>query len=236
MKKRLIFLMSVLFVLTFGVSIKQPAMVCYAQEDDSDYDDDDDYEEDDEEDDYDDEDDDDEEEDELYEEGDEIVTSNKYVYEVLSWNESKGNGTVAFCGAGKKTVKSIKIPATVSDYGYSFKVIAIEEEACQDYKQLQTVQIADNVQTIKEDAFKNCQKLRSITIGTGLKKIEAKAFYGDKNLKTITINSKKLTSVGKNAFRNIKKTCVVKAPAKKLAAYQKLFLKGGATHKVTFKK
>ena len=42
MKKRLMFLMSVLFVLTFGVSIKQPAMVCYAQEDDSDYDDDDD--------------------------------------------------------------------------------------------------------------------------------------------------------------------------------------------------
>ena len=36
MKKRLMFLMSVLFVLTFGVSIKQPAMVCYAQEDDSD--------------------------------------------------------------------------------------------------------------------------------------------------------------------------------------------------------
>ena len=57
MKKRLMFLMSVLFVLTFGVSIKQPAMVCYAQEDDSDYDEDDD------------------EEDELYEEGDEIVTN-----------------------------------------------------------------------------------------------------------------------------------------------------------------
>ena len=60
MKKRLMFLMSVLFVLTFGVSIKQPAMVCYAQEDDSDYDDDDDYDEE------------DDEEDELYEEGDEL--------------------------------------------------------------------------------------------------------------------------------------------------------------------
>ena len=101
-------------------------MVCYAQEDDSDYDDDDDYDEE------------DDEEDELYEEGDEIVTSNKYVYEVLSWDESKESGTVAFCEAGKKTVKNIKIPATISEDGYSFKVIAIEEEAGEDYKQLQT--------------------------------------------------------------------------------------------------
>ena len=224
MKKRLVFLMSVLFVLTFGVSIKQPAMGCYAQEDDSDYDDDDDYDEE------------DDEEDELYEEGDEIVTSNKYVYEVLSWDESKESGTVAFCEAGKKTVKSIKIPATISEDGYSFKVIAIEEEACEDYKQLQTVQIADNVQTIEEDAFKNCQKLKSVIIGKGLKKIEAKAFYGDRNLKKITINSKKLNSVGKNAFRNLNKKCVVKVPDTKLAAYQKLFIKGGAMRRVTFRK
>ena len=98
------------------------------------------------------------------------------------------------------------------------------------------MQIADNVQTIEEDAFKNCQKLKSVIIGKGLKKIEAKAFYGDRNLKKITINSKKLNSVGKNAFRNLNKKCVVKVPDTKLAAYQKLFIKGGAMRKVTFRK
>lgn len=66
--------------------------------------------------------------------------------------------------------------------------------------------------------------------------INAKAFSGCKKLKKITVKSKTITKVGKNAFKNIHKKCVIKVPASKLKKYKKLMKKKGQAKTVKIKK
>lgn len=61
------------------------------------------------------------------------------------------------------------------------------------------------------------------------------AFYGDNKLKTMTIKSTTLKKVGGKALYGIHKNAVVKAPKKKLSAYQKLFKNKGQKKTVKFK-
>lgn len=66
--------------------------------------------------------------------------------------------------------------------------------------------------------------------------IQAKAFSGCKKLKKITVKSKTITKVGKNAFKNIHKKCVIKVPSSKLKKYKKLMKKKGQAKTVKIKK
>ena len=66
--------------------------------------------------------------------------------------------------------------------------------------------------------------------------IGAKAFSGCKKLKKITVKSKTIKKVGKNAFENIHKKCVIKVPASKLKKYKKLMNKKGQAKTVKIKK
>lgn len=79
------------------------------------------------------------------------------------------------------------------------------------------------VTSIAQKAFKNNRNITKITIGSNVKSIGKEAFFGCKKLKTITVKSAKLTSVGKNAIKNIHKQAVIKCPTKKLPKYKKLF-------------
>lgn len=94
---------------------------------------------------------------------------------------------------------TVTVPATVKVSGVTYKVTSIAK-----------------------NAFKNNKKLKKVTIGANITTIGANAFAGCKNLKTVDIKSKKLKSVGKNAFKDIHKKAVFKVPAKKLKAYKKL--------------
>lgn len=89
------------------------------------------------------------------------------------------------------------------------------------------------------------KSIRSVTIpatvkyqGTTYKvtTIGSKAFYNCKKLKTVTINSRKLKSVGKNAFKGICKKAKVTVPKSKYKAYRKLFKKAGFSSKTVWKK
>ena len=62
--------------------------------------------------------------------------------------------------------------------------------------------------------------------------IGSKAFSGCKNLKQVTIKSKKITKIGKNAFKNVSKKAVVKVPKSKKKVYKKLLKKAGYKGKV----
>ena len=64
-----------------------------------------------------------------------------------------------------------------------------------------------------------------LAIGTNVSKIGKNAFSGDSKLKSIQIKSKKLTSVGKGALKNISAKAVIKVPKSKKKAYRSL-LKG----------
>lgn len=52
--------------------------------------------------------------------------------------------------------------------------------------------------------------------------IEANAFKNNKKLKTLTINSTTITSIGKNAFKNMYNKAKIYVPKKKASAYKKL--------------
>ena len=125
------------------------------------------------------------------------------------------NPTVSYTAPKKKAKGSVKVPASVTYKGVTYKVTSI----------------AANV-------LKNNKKVTSIEIGKNINSISAKAFYNCKNLKKITVKTTKLTkkNVGKNSFKGIHKKAVIKVPKKKLNTYKKLFKSKGIGKKVVIKK
>ena len=136
-----------------------------------------------------------------------------------------GDGAFQKCSALTK----ISIPAKVKKIG---------KNAFNGCKKLKTVSISSKSQLteIGDSAFYNCTVMTKITIPNKVKKIGAKAFYNCKKLKNITIKSTVLSSVGKNAFKNIYKKAVIKVPKKKLSAYKKLLKGKGQKKTVKIKK
>ena len=112
------------------------------------------------------------------------------------------NGTVSVYAPTKKTLTSVTVPATVKINGYTFQVTAIGN-----------------------NAFSGCTKLKSVKIGSKVTSIGKQAFNGCKALTSMTISTKALKTVGSSALKGISAKAVIKVPAAKLSAYQKL-LKG----------
>ena len=112
------------------------------------------------------------------------------------------NGTVSVYAPTKKTLTSVTVPATVKINGYTFRVTAIGN-----------------------NAFSGCTKLKSVKIGSKVTSIGKQAFNGCKALTSMTISTNALKTVGSSAFKGISAKAVIKVPAAKLSAYQKL-LKG----------
>lgn len=133
-----------------------------------------------------------------------------YKYKITS-PKLDGKGTVTVIGGKSKTLKSVKIGATVKIGGKSFKITSVGK-----------------------NAFKGYKKLTSVTIGKNVTKIESGAFQQCTKLKKIKISSTTLKSVGKNAIKGINKKAVIQCPKSKLAKYKKLF-KSSTGYKKTMK-
>lgn len=129
-----------------------------------------------------------------------VYTAGNLKYKVTK--SAYKNGTVSVYAPTKKTLTSISVPATVKIGGYTFNVTAIGDKA-----------------------FNGCTKLKKVTIGSKVITIGKQAFNGCKALTSITISSKVLKTVGSSALKGISAKAVIKVPAAKLSAYQKL-LKG----------
>ena len=129
-----------------------------------------------------------------------VYTAGNLKYKVTK--SAYKNGTVSVYAPVKKTLTSVSIPATVKINGYTFQVTAIGNKA-----------------------FAGCTKLKSVKIGAKVTTIGKEAFSGCKALTSITISSNVLKAVGSSAFKGISAKAVIKVPAAKLSAYQKL-LKG----------
>lgn len=112
------------------------------------------------------------------------------------------------------------------------KLTSIGSNTFKGCKKLTKITIPNKVTTIGASAFSGCTALSTATIGTGLTKIGKEAFYGCRKLGAVTIKSKKLKSVGSNAFKNIKSTAKIKVPSAKLSAYKKLLKGKGQGKKV----
>ncbi len=138
-------------------------------------------------------------------------------YKVTSL-KTKGNkvigGNVEFVKLYWKKTNKVTVPAKIKVNKKSFKVTSIASKAFQKNKYIKSVSIGANVMTIGE-----------------------KAFYKCKNLKNITIKTKKLkkNSIGKNAFKGIKKSPIVKVPKNKKKVYKKYLKKAKMPSKATYK-
>ena len=91
------------------------------------------------------------------------------------------------------------------------------------------------ITNIEKEAYANCKKLKSVVIGKNVKSIRAKAFYNCKKLKKIVIKSKKLHSIGKDAFKGISAKAVIIVPASKFKSYKKMLKKSGLAKTVKIK-
>lgn len=92
------------------------------------------------------------------------------------------------------------------------------------------------ITSIEKEAYANCKKLKSVVIGKNVKSIRTKAFYNCKSLKKIVIKSKKLQSIGKDAFKRISAKAVIIVPASKFKSYKKMLKKSGLAKTVKIKK
>lgn len=92
---------------------------------------------------------------------------------------------------------------------------------------MKKIVIPKNVKTIAGGAFYNCKNMVSVTFQSGskLQKIGEEAFSDCAKLKKITLTSKKIKSIGKDAFYGINKKAVIKVPGSKMKKYKKLLRK-----------
>ena len=132
------------------------------------------------------------------------ASKSTFKVKVVKINHSKKTGNISIIKV-KKAAKNVVIPATISLYGYKFKVTEIGKKA-----------------------FMNC-KAQSLIIGKNVTKIGVKAFYGMKKCKKLTIQGTSLTSkkVGKDAFSKMNVKMKVKLPSKKKKSYMKWLNKKG---------
>lgn len=118
--------------------------------------------------------------------------------------DSGAEYTVTYLKPEKKTLKSAKVPPTVSKDGVSYRVTAIADKA-----------------------FAKNKKLKSVTIGKNVETIGKSAFAGDGKLKKITVQTTVLKSVGAKALKGVSAECKIKVPKKLYKAYVKKFKKKG---------
>ena len=137
-----------------------------------------------------------------------------------------------------KPEEALKVGDTVTSGNVKYRVTDAQKKLAEAYgvesKTARTLKVAAtvtingekvSVTSVKANAFKGMKKLEKVTIGTNVSRIGKNAFSGDGKLKSIQIKSKKLTSVGKRALKNISAKAVIKVPKNKKKAYTSL-LKG----------
>jgi outer membrane biosynthesis protein TonB len=140
-------------------------------------------------------------------------------YKVLSSKE------VAYSGLANKTKTSITIPATIKLGNTSYKVTAIQKNACKGNSKLKKVTIGKNVKTVGDGAFMNCKALKMITFGAGVTTLGKNVLNGDKKIKTITFKGKKIKKIGKGTFHSVPKKATIIVPQNTSSKYKKLIKK-----------
>lgn len=135
------------------------------------------------------------------------LAGTQFLYQKGWYVVTKDSGTeytVTYLKPEKKTLKSAKVPPTVSKDGVSYRVTAIADKA-----------------------FAKNKKLKSVTIGKNVETIGKSAFAGDGKLKKITVQATALKSVGAKALKGVHAECKIKVPKKLYKAYAKKFKKKG---------
>ncbi len=123
-----------------------------------------------------------------------VIASEYYGYPVLELTNS--------IGADNNTVKSVKLPdsITVIPYGFFRRCMALEK-----------VMIPDSVKAIDGYAFSDCIALKEIKLPKSLELIEQNAFSGCVSIEKIELPDSLIT-IGNYAFYNCEKLSRIKLP------------------------
>ena len=152
------------------------------------------------------------------------VTVNQLNYKVTA--ASGKNRTVAFTGCkDKKTRKKLVIPETIKISKVTYQINAVKSKECAGQSKTTQVTVEANVRVKEDQAFANRKAHKSIQRKKCLKQIKQKGLSGCRKLQKKTRKSKKLTKIGKNAWKGISAKAEIRVPASKLKTYQKLFSK-----------
>jgi len=130
-------------------------------------------------------------------------------------NEMPENSFYYSSGQGKTTLKSIKLPVTLTSVGsYAFYncsglsditipdlVTSIATLAFYNCFGLSNLTIGSGVVSIGDNAFYNCPKLTGLVIPNSVTSLGTNVFYGSNGLTSLTIGNG-LTSINDNAFYN----------------------------------
>lgn len=145
--------------------------------------------------------------------------------------------SVKLSAAGKKSLASASVPATVKLGEKSFKVTAVAAKGFASAKKLKKVTLGANVKTIGTSAFAKCARLKSFTATSKvLAKIGASSFSGCKKLTKLVIRkTAKLTKSGVKGCLKGSSVKTVDVKNSKKAAYRKCFTKANCGKKVSLK-
>lgn len=126
------------------------------------------------------------------------VTVGTITYEVKSTNEIAVDGVTQ---KNKTTV--LKIPATTTINGVTYRVTEIAANAFNSDKKLTKVVMGGNIQRIGNAAFKNCKKIKTVSFSKKIQKIGNDSFNGCTKVKSIALPDS-IRTIGSRAFKNCK--------------------------------
>lgn len=130
------------------------------------------------------------------------ITSGNNRYAVTSDNVSKP--TVKFIDVTGEKTKKVKIPATITSEGVTYKVTSVGANAACKNTTITSVEMNKNVKSIGKKAFAKCTKLKQVRMKT-----------------------KTISAIGKQAFSDVNKKVKFYTFNSKLSKYKTLLKKAG---------
>ena len=153
------------------------------------------------------------------------ITSGKNNYEVTS--SDPYNPTVAFAGLDGDTA-SVKKTSSASDKSKDKKpAVKYDSIAVKIPASISADGVTYKVTTVAAKALSENKNITSVEIGSNVKSIKSKAFYKCSRLSKVKLKTKKIISMSSGAFKSVKSNAKFYTFNSKLSKYKSLLKRAG---------
>ena len=128
--------------------------------------------------------------------------STNNITSVSTYKVTPGGDLEIISSGTDMATEKLVIPDTIASNGRSIPITSIQKKAFKGRTKLVSVAVGNKVTDIGSGAFAKTG-LKKATLGTAVERLGSNVFKGARNLKNITVYSRKLASIGKNAFSGI---------------------------------